>query len=1137
MKRNMLLISVFMVLCLTLFADTDIPAGNVNGVWNAAGSPYNILGEIQIVSGEQLTIEAGVTVNFTGHFKFIVQGSLLCEGELGNEIEFTADDDVAGWHGLRFLNTDGEVASVLDFCNIEYGRATGANPDNKGGALYAVESSNVTLNYCSISESSAATGGAVYLDDSDVNFNYVEFANNIASGAGGAVYLNNSDAVFTYTEITGNQSVYDGGGVNCFNSNPVFDIAVFHGNFTEWNGGAISVFNNSDVSMDHVVIYGNTAEQNGSAFAILYASSITMNNSIVWMNAYDNPHYVEDGSTFTVSYSDFYTGTTEEWFTDTCINADPLFENAAAGDFQITWDNYPTPDDTKSPCIDAGDPESDNDPDGTIADIGATYFIQSGIQGVIQLDGGEGIITEVEITITNTETADEIILNPDEDGNYASPLEAGTYDIVAELEDYSTVTEENVVISGQLVTLNLTLTIPPPGEIVGQVDVEGIGSVLEVVITAGDVTTSPYAVTDPATGAVLYYEYTLEISPGIYTVTAEMSGYETQTEENVAVQSGFQTTDIDFYLPLIQDIGTITGTVTLINGVGDVEDVVITVGDETTNPAADGTYQIEILNGTYTVFAALDGYSSVRLEDINVTAFMITPDIDFDLINGWETISGTQYNMTLYATITYDGAFMPGGNNYQFGVFDIDGDCRGTAVWEEGNYFFWDNFYTLEGFWYVTIVSDDNSGGELLGFKFYNAEDNTIYDCREGVFFEEGVYDFGVNFTIDSPEIDVEYDLVQGWNWISFYLNPPLTDLDDIFDEIDDVPDAYWIKNHSSNAHYDPDADEWLGSMTDIVYDSGYKLQMINAYEDFTYSGERMNPVLYPINIDEGWNMLPYLNEQSLDIETALQSLSFSDSLYVKTQSQSAVYFGGWIGDLEYMNPGVSYMLNWPSEITPTNPVWLTYPPHDTAARYAASETYNPADWQLINGNQNNMILIADLNTDIENYAAGVFDKDGVCRSIGKKYDDFWYFTIAGNEPELLELHIYDTVTGETIVSNNSIAYQPDEINGDPQNAVEFTFDGNNDEDQNAPQFALTGNYPNPFNPTTEIAYTLAEDSDVVIQVYNVKGQIVETLVNENQSKGEHTVTWNADNMASGVYFYKINTNSFSQMKKCILMK
>ncbi len=90
--------------------------------------------------------------------------------------------------------------------------------------------------------------------------------------------------------------------------------------------------------------------------------------------------------------------------------------------------------------------------------------------------------------------------------------------------------------------------------------------------------------------------------------------------------------------------------------------------------------------------------------------------------------------------------------------------------------------------------------------------------------------------------------------------------------------------------------------------------------------------------------------------------------------------------------------------------------------------------------------------------------------------------------------------------------------------------------------FEVYQNYPNPFNPTTTIEYTLPTEGNVKLEVYNSIGQLVNVLVKGNQSAGRQRVTWNGKDsfggsVSSGIYFYRIKTNSFSQVKKMILAR
>lgn len=90
--------------------------------------------------------------------------------------------------------------------------------------------------------------------------------------------------------------------------------------------------------------------------------------------------------------------------------------------------------------------------------------------------------------------------------------------------------------------------------------------------------------------------------------------------------------------------------------------------------------------------------------------------------------------------------------------------------------------------------------------------------------------------------------------------------------------------------------------------------------------------------------------------------------------------------------------------------------------------------------------------------------------------------------------------------------------------------------------YALEQNYPNPFNPTTLINYSIPRSSNVKIAIFNSLGQLVKTLVNQNQGTGNYSVDWNGTDAAgnvvsSGIYFYQLKTSDFIQTRKMLLMK
>ena len=115
---------------------------------------------------------------------------------------------------------------------------------------------------------------------------------------------------------------------------------------------------------------------------------------------------------------------------------------------------------------------------------------------------------------------------------------------------------------------------------------------------------------------------------------------------------------------------------------------------------------------------------------------------------------------------------------------------------------------------------------------------------------------------------------------------------------------------------------------------------------------------------------------------------------------------------------------------------------------------------------------------------------------------------------------------------------------GEPTNIVEFYFPYVSNDENEIPALVtrLAQNYPNPFNPTTTISFDLAKAGKVKLNIYNIKGQLVRSLVNEDLFAGNHKVIWNGTDssnrrVASGIYYYRLETKDFSKTNKMVLMK
>jgi len=279
-------------------ADTIIPGGNVSGTWAAAGSPFLIMGEITVPSGQTLNIEPGVQVIFQGHYKLIVNGLLEAIGTEQDSILFTAANPTIGWWGIRFLGAND--SSQVIYCHLSYGKASA--PDNGGGAVYCYNSSPEISNSAFISNLSGYRGGAICLENNSNSLisNNLISGNSVGGGSGGTKY---------------------GGGIYCEDSNPTLENNLIINN-SAIPGGGTSIGGAIYFDFDSPTLINNTICANSAVMggAISCWGILTMANSIIWNNISTNAQlYVHPASIITYSCIE------GDWPGIGNINAPPIF--------------------------------------------------------------------------------------------------------------------------------------------------------------------------------------------------------------------------------------------------------------------------------------------------------------------------------------------------------------------------------------------------------------------------------------------------------------------------------------------------------------------------------------------------------------------------------------------------------------------------------------------------------------------------------------------------------------------------------------------------------------------------------------------------------------------------------------------
>jgi hypothetical protein len=334
-----------------------------------------------------------------------------------------------------------------------------------------------------------------------------------------------------------------------------------------------------------------------------------------------------------------------------------------------------------------------------------------------------------------------------------------------------------------------------------------------------------------------------------------------------------------------------------------------------------------------------------------------------------------------------------------------------------------------------------------------------------------------------------------------------------------------------------------------LVSEQGYKLSMLDDAE-MEFSGfwtDESNQV----DLKAGKNLVGYFLKDSMDPRKALAPILDKLSA-IKTEKWAAVKENGlWIGLLGYtFNSGMAVELTatedcsftWGGdEIIPVDPKTKTTPKF---FEYNEEQDYVPLYVELaeirnqpleiglfVNGICQGASIVDSSLVNINAYV--LEDTSDIATA------DISFELHYGARSENIRI-------GEYCVKNReSGAFEAEQIDFSNQESFYYVkFDSINEDAEDISYIdALYNNYPNPFNPTTTISFSLEQKSKVEISIYNVKGQKVRTLTEEEFIAGKHSVIWDGtDNsdiaVSSGVYLYKFSINgNVKSLRKCLLLK
>mgnify|MGYP001159997415 FL=1 len=242
------------------------------------------------------------------------------------------------------------------------------------------------------------------------------------------------------------------------------------------------------------------------------------------------------------------------------------------------------------------------------------------------------------------------------------------------------------------------------------------------------------------------------------------------------------------------------------------------------------------------------------------------------------------------------------------------------------------------------------------------------------------------------------------------------------------------------------------------------------------------------------------------------------------------------------LNPGDGLLINLES------PDVLTYPDGSGLASsfVVNSDQIKNNLWNVdyhdyeFNGTITSKVIIEGIPAGSPGDFLGVF-VDGECRGVAEArsnpFNDEYVFLLMAYsnkaQGEEMKLSYYDAQKDIVYENIQTVMFEDNMVKGDAIHSYVVSYDS-----ETAPtSYKLKAAYPNPFNPSTNIDFSLVEEGNVNIAVYNLQGRLVTELVNDFKSVGDHSVVWNAVNVPTGIYFIQMYINGFSSTQKVMLMK
>jgi len=961
---------------------------------------------------------------------------------------------------------------------------------NDGGGIRC-KSSNPSLNNVTISGNSASSsGGGIYCRSSSPILANVTISGNTASSGGGIYCCYSSSPSLENVIITGNTTnYYCGGGICCVDSSPSLTYVTISGNSASSDGGGIYCGSSSPI-LANVTISGNSASSSGGGICC-GDSSPSLVNCIVSDNTGDYGIYVYSGSP-SITFSDFYSNENGNFYncgTGVGVN---VITNANGDSCDVYYNIQMNPcfvDTTNgdyhlqsnSPCIDAGDPNYPLDPDGTIADMGAFYFDHNCPIADFTSDVTMG---NIPLIVNFTDLSQE--------SSFGVPIISWLWDF----GDSITSTEQNPFhefLSGGYYTISLTVTDSADysNTEIKQDYIHAISVEIQNLDIGGDEDLQHLITHTP----LITFEF-------------YNAGGLTQTHYQIQVSSFADFSTIDMW-----DTGEVESDTTSVLYAG--------------NTLVDGmTYYLRarVASGdSWSDWATLQ----FRMNSLPSIPVLLSPinDVIVNVANPYLWIENSfdaemdtlTYDFELATDVTFNNILFSQSNVTE----GIDStSCQVTATLTDNQQYWW-RAKTYDGYEYCNYSNPEsfilNAENEPPGeFELLTPENGTEVTTLSPILDWEDAIDPDpldeVSYTILIGDEIPNLISIDAGNESVYQLTTPLED-----------NTLYYWKVIATDL-YGASTENTGGFHTFIVNTENNAPNSFDLITPTEYSVEiDLTPIFYWENagdpdIGDTLTYFLYYDMDSLFITTV--PVETDSNHYIPTEPlyDNSTYFwkviavdeAGFRASIE----SETWLFWTNTELEPPNPFDLLSPENGEEGLPTTPEFV----WNIATDNDPNDYAVYNLLisedstfTQVDYFSEGLIDTFFIMSDeLTDSTRYFWRIDAVDTDSLVTSSEVWSFTVGNIAI---------DEILITPS------------------EYILYQNSPNPFYNITHISYSLPYPSKVKIQIYNIKGQIVETLLNEEKPAGYHSVEWNSKGMSSGIYFYKLSTKDKTFIKKMIFLR